>query len=152
MTTLDYEAPTDSDGDNIYELEVQVTDGMDEDGNADTSIDAEIGVTVTVTNVNEPPEFDVPSVSLEVGENVEANTGIGDPIAATDPESAELMYSLGGVDAGLFEIDPSTGQINVGATTLDYEAPTDSEWRQRLRVGGAGHGRRGRGRSYRRHC
>ena len=126
-TTLDYESPADSDGDNIYELEVQVTDGTDEDGNADTSNDAEIGVTVTVSDVNEPPEFVVPSASLEVEENAVANTNIGDPIAAIDPESAELMYSLGGVDASLFDIDASTGQINVGAaTTLDYESPEDS--------------------------
>ena len=127
-TTFDYESPADSDGDNVYAVTVQVTDGEDGEGNADNSTDDTIDVTITVMDVNEPPEFDVPSVSLEVGENVEANTGIGDPIAATDPESAELMYSLGGVDAGLFEIDPSTGQINVGtATTLDYEAPTDSD-------------------------
>ena len=127
-TTLDYESPADSNGDNIYELEVQVTDGQDGDGNPDDSVDAKIDVIIEVTDVNEPPEFDVPSVSLEVGENAVANTNIGDPITAIDPESAELMYSLGGVDAGLFEIDTSTGQINVGAaTTLDYEAPTDSD-------------------------
>ena len=127
-TTLDYESPADSNGDNVYELEVQVTDGQDGDGNPDDSVDAEIDVRVMVTDVNEPPEFDVPSALLEVGENVEANTDIGDPIAATDPESAELMYSLGGVDASLFDIDASTGQINIGADTMiDYEAPTDSD-------------------------
>ena len=84
-------------------------------------------MTITVSDVNEPPDFVVPSASLEVEENAVANTNIGDPIAAIDPESAELMYSLGGVDASLFDIDASTGQINVGAaTTLDYESPEDS--------------------------
>ena len=44
----------------------------------------------------------------------------------TDPEASELTYSLGGTDAGLFEIDASTGQISIGAaTTLDYESPAD---------------------------
>ena len=44
----------------------------------------------------------------------------------TDPEASELTYSLGGTDAGLFEIDASTGQIGIGAaTTLDYESPAD---------------------------
>ncbi len=125
---IDYEAPTDSDGDNVYELTVQVTDGEDEEGVADDAVDAEIGVTVTVTDVNEPPEFEELDVSFEVEENVEANTNIGEPVHAIDPESAELTYSLGGVDAGLFEIDTSTGQISVAPDAMiDYEAPTDSD-------------------------
>ena len=49
------------------------------------------------------------------------------PGTLTDPEASELTYSLGGTDAGLFEIDASTGQISTGAaTTLDHESPADS--------------------------
>ena len=49
------------------------------------------------------------------------------PGTLTDPEATKLTYSLGGVDAGLFEIDASTGQISTGtATTLDHESPADS--------------------------
>ena len=127
-TELDYESPSDFDGDNIYRLVVQVTDNTDSGGNVDDSVDAEIGVTITVTDANEPPEFEVPSVSIDVVENTEANTVIGDPVEAIDPESTELAYSLAGTDSGLFSIDDSSGQISVGAaTTVDYESPSDSD-------------------------
>ena len=102
---FDHENPADSDGDNVYELSLQVTDGVDGDGNADDSVDDEIGVTVMVNNVNEPPEFLSLTVELEIDENTSANTNIGGPIVAIDPESPQLTYSLGGVDAGSFGID-----------------------------------------------
>ena len=121
---LDFESPADSDGDHVYEIVVQVTDNTDSGGNVDDSVDAEIGVTITVTDVNEPPEFELPAMLIEVRENTEANAEIGDPVAAIDPESTELTYSLAGTDSGLFSIDDSSGQISVGAeTTVDYESP-----------------------------
>ena len=127
-TELDYESPSDFDGDNIYRLVVQVTDNPDSGGNVDDSVDAEIGVTITVTDVNEPPEFELPAMLIEVRENTEANAEIGDPVAAIDPESTELAYSLSGTDSGLFSLDVSSGQISVGAeTTVDYESPADSD-------------------------
>ena len=127
-TALDYEFPSDSGGDSVYELVVQVTDGQDADGNPDNSVDAEIGVIITVTDVNEPPEFDPAALELEVAENYEAGANIGDPILATDPESATLAYSLAGADSELFTIDASTGQISVGEeTALDFESPADSD-------------------------
>ena len=118
---FDHENPADSNGDNVYELSLQVTDGVDGDGNADDSVDDEIGVTVMVTNVNEPPEFLSLTVELEIDENTSANTNIGGPIVAIDPESPQLTYSLGGVDAGSFGIDAASGQI-MTVEILDYEA------------------------------
>ena len=124
-TALDHESPADSGGNNVYDVTVQVTDGKDAGGNADTSVDDTIGVTITVTNVNEPPEFGDASVSLAVAENTVANTNIGDPVKASDPESAALTYSLVGVDAGSFDIDSSSGQIKTKGP-LDHESPADS--------------------------
>ena len=118
---FDHENPADSDGDNVYELSLQVTDGVDGDGNADDSVDDEIGVTVMVTNVNEPPEFLSLTVELEIDENTSANTNIGGPIVAIDPESPQLTYSLEGVDAGPFGVDAASGQI-MTVEILDYEA------------------------------
>ena len=126
-TTFDIESPSDSNADNVYELAVQVTDGQDAEGNPDDSVDAEIGVKITVTDVNEPPEFDTAALELEVAENYEAGANVGDPILATDPESATLTYSLSGADSNLFDIESLSGQISVGAeTALDYESPSDS--------------------------
>ena len=126
-TTFDIESPSDSNADNVYELAVMVTDNQDAEGNPDDSVDAEIGVKITVTDVNEPPEFDSAALELEVAENYEAGTNVGDPILAIDPESATLTYSLSGADSNLFDIESSSGQISVGAeTALDYESPSDS--------------------------
>ncbi len=119
-TALDHESPAHSGGDNVYELTVQVTDGKDAEGIPDNLIDDEIGVTVTVTDVNEPPEFTSSAVELEIEENSSFNTNVGNPIIATDPESAALTYSLTGADADSFDVDASTGQIRILAP-LDYE-------------------------------
>ena len=44
--TLDYEMPTDANMDNIYQIQVRVTDG---------SVTVTRNVTITITDVNEPP-------------------------------------------------------------------------------------------------
>ena len=78
-----------------------------------------------VANVNEPPEFGDASNSLVVAENTVANTDIGGPVRASDPESDTLTYSLVGVDSGSFDIDSSSGQIKTKGP-LDHESPADS--------------------------
>ena len=45
---------------------------------------------------------------------------IGNPIAATDPDSDTLTYSLRGVDAGSFDIVAESGRLQTKAA-LDYE-------------------------------
>ena len=126
-TALDYESPVDADGDNIYELLIQVNDGADEDGNPETTVDATMRLTVTVKDVNEPPEFENLYVRFELEENTPEATDVGDPVLAFDPELGDLTYSLAGDDAVFFEIESSTGLLRVGeATVLDYEAPADS--------------------------
>ena len=126
-TALDFESPSDSDGNNDYNLTVQVTDGKTSEGNADTAVDDSVDVTIAVTDVNESPRFGSPNIELEIDENTSTNTNIGDPIAASDPESAVLIYSLSGADSALFSVGASTGQIRVGASTvLDHESPADS--------------------------
>ena len=127
-TSLDYETPADTDGDNAYELTLNVMDGKDSQGNDDTSVDDSVDVTITVTDVNEPPEFGGSTHELEVAENSAGSTDVGGPITADDPESDTLSYSLAGADSDLFEVDASTGQISVGPQTLfDYETPVDAD-------------------------
>ena len=121
---LDHESPSDVGGDNVYELTLEVTDGRDADGNADTAVDHTIALIITVTDVNEPPEFGSSAVELEIDENTATNTNIGDPIAASDPESDGLTYSLAGVDAASFDVGPLTGQIKTEGL-LDHESPSD---------------------------
>ena len=78
-TALDYESPSDGNGDNVYELVVQVSDGRNEVWEVDPSIDDEIGVIITVLNVEEAGEGTSPTVQLAVQENAPAGTKVGCP-------------------------------------------------------------------------
>ena len=110
----DYETPTDTGTNNQYSVTVVASDGPNP---------VERAVTVTVTNVNEPPAF----LSGETGfrvvdENTATGQVIGDPVGATDPDDGDtLAYTLGGTNAASFAIVASTGQLQTN-TALDYEA------------------------------
>ena len=124
-TALDYETPADSNEDNVYELVVEVSDGTDEDGEVDTSTDDEIGLIISVTNVQEPGEAISLTVHLAIQENAPAKTGVGAPIQAEAPANVELTYSLIGVDSALFHINPSSGQMSA-RVGFDFESPADA--------------------------
>ena len=107
ITPPDYEGP----GDNEYLVTIEASDGT----NTDT-----IDVTVTVTDVNEPPEFSEETATRTVDENTGAAIDIGAPITASDPDAdATLTYTLGG-DGASFDLDTSSGQLRTKAA-LDYE-------------------------------
>ena len=71
-TALDHETQS------SYEVTVSVTDGLDEDGNPDASIDDTIAVTIEVENVDEPGMVTLSSAEPEVG--------IGLTAELTDPD------------------------------------------------------------------
>ena len=115
---LDYEGETTS-----YSVTISVSDGENLYGDPDPAVDDTIDVTIEVTDVNEPPAFsnDAPA-TLEVAENTAAETNVGDPFTATDPDAGEtLTYSLGGTDAAFFDIDDATGQLKTKAD-LNHES------------------------------
>ena len=74
--------------------------------------------------LNRSPEFtDGSTTDRSIAENTLAGADIGEPVAATDPDTDTLTYTLGGADAESFAIVAATGQIQVGdGTILDYEA------------------------------
>ena len=92
-----------------------------DDGNTANNTDS-IAVTISVTNVNEKPSFDISGrVTLSVAENTAANTNIGDAFQATDPDSGDTVtYSLQRGDKDSFSINANTGQLKTRAA-LDYE-------------------------------
>ena len=102
--TPDFESPTDSGTNSVYNVDVLAADG--------TSTTT-YPVTVTVTNVNERPEF--PSTETgqrSVVENTGANQTVGVPVAAIDPDRGDtLTYELGGQDVSSFNFVTTTGQI-----------------------------------------
>ncbi|WP_420444100.1 cadherin domain-containing protein [Candidatus Poriferisodalis sp.] len=56
-----------------------------------------------------------------ISEGATVGTAVGRPVAAADRDGDRLTYSLGGTDAGNFQIDASSGQLRVAAA-LDREA------------------------------
>ncbi len=102
---LDYEETT------SYTVTVTADDG--------TGFSATIAVTISVTDVNDAPTFDVGAGERMIEENMEVGSNVGDPVVATDQDGDELTYSIS--ESMYFEIDPATGQITTTAV-LDYEA------------------------------
>ncbi len=107
---LDYETKT------SYSITVAVSDGY---GGSDS-----IPVTITVTNVNEAPNFATSTATRSIAENTTANTNIGSALTATNADAnTTLIYSLGGTDAASFSIVSTSGQLKTKAA-LDYETKT----------------------------
>ena len=75
-------------------------------------------VNVSVTSVNDVPEFDATSTERSIGEDAMVGATVGAALAATDRDHPTLSYSLSG--AADFSIDEGTGQIRV-ARALDHE-------------------------------
>ena len=72
---------------------------------------------------NEPPEFLTDTTLRNVDENTVAGVNIGEPVAATDPNSGDtLTYSLDAAGAESFDIGASSGQLRTKAA-LDFETP-----------------------------
>ena len=104
-----------------YAVTVSVRDSKDANGDADTATDDTIDVTITVTDVNDPPEFPSTGANARsIAENTATNTNIGSPVRATDADNDNLTYTLEGTDDGSFAIDESSGQLKT-KSALDYE-------------------------------
>ena len=108
-----YEAPGDAGGDNVYDVIVSATDGVNVTTNA---------VAITVTNVNEAPTV----TSAATANFAENGSGTVYTAAATDPDAgATLTYSISGADAALFNINATTGAVTFKSSP-NYEAPGDA--------------------------
>ncbi len=121
LVAPNYEVPTDSGTNNVYDVTVQVSDG---NGGADTQA---ISVTITPVNDNAPvitSNGGGASASVNVAENSTAVSNV----SATDADlpAQSLTYSIvGGADAAQFTINASTGALSF-LVAPNYEAPTDS--------------------------
>ncbi|MFQ6549825.1 ExeM/NucH family extracellular endonuclease [Aestuariibius sp. 2305UL40-4] len=89
-----------------------------EDGNGGSDT---VTVSVTVTGTNDAPVLTLPS-----DVSVEENTTAVATATASDAEGDAVSFTLGGVDAALFVIDPETGKISF-ADAPDFEAPGDAD-------------------------
>ena len=113
-TRPDYERPADSNRDNVYEVTVQASDGRNT---------GSYPVTVTVTGVNEAPEFRRgSSTSFTQAEN---RTSRLYTFSATDPEGSTVTWSVGGPDGSHFTID-ERGQFSFDEDSPpNFDSPGD---------------------------
>ena len=112
----DFEAPSDANGDNVYDIIVTVSD------NTGGTTDMNQAVTITVTDVNEGGANVAPVFSSPTSVSVAENQTSAYTAAATDADGDSLTYSLSGTDAALFTIDPTTGVVSFN-NPPDFEAP-----------------------------
>ena len=112
-TPPDHERPADSNQDNVYEVTVRASDGR---------VYGTYDVTVTVEPVDEAPEFQRGSkTSFSYREN---GASALYTYRATDPEGAGSTWSLGGDDAGDFEITGGGGILTFREPP-DFDEPAD---------------------------
>ena len=103
-TALDYETKA------SYAVTVSASDGTLSDS---------IAVSISVSDVNEPPVFtEGATATRTVAENTAADTNIGAAVTATHPGT--LTYTLGGTDAASFSIVSTSGQLRT-KSALDHE-------------------------------
>ncbi len=106
----DFEDPKDKDKNRVYEVEVVASDGE--------LSSPPLAVTVTVTNVNEPPV-----ITGEASQSVPENTKPVGTYTATDPEGDPFTWSNTGEDADDFVIEDGALSFNLPP---DYESPSDA--------------------------
>ena len=113
-----FEAPTDSGANNVYDVVVRASDG--------TLIDTQ-ALAITVTNVNDAPVITSNGGGAAAAVIVNENTTTVTTVTSTDQDAgATKAYSIvGGADAAKFAINASTGALTFVAAP-DFEAPTDS--------------------------
>ncbi|MGD9163150.1 MAG: cadherin domain-containing protein [Chromatiales bacterium] len=116
-----YESPTDSDANGVYDVQVTVTDN-----GAGNLTDAQ-NIAVTVTNVNENPVITSNGGGDSAATSVNENTTAVSTVTASDPDSGDThTFSItGGADETLFSINNSTGALTF-ASAPNYESPSDS--------------------------
>ncbi len=115
LSPPDFEAPTDSDGDNVYVVDVEVADGR---GGTDSQT---ISVSVTPVNDNDPV------FTSSATANVTENTTSILTLEATDADLPLQMVSfavIGGNDQGLIDATPAGNLFFV--VPPDFESPADS--------------------------
>ena len=121
FTTLpSLEQPQDSNGDNIYDLAISVSD------TAANSTSFELVVTVVddIGSVGSAPEFDVTSAIVEFPEN--QTDLLVYTAAATDPDGDTITYGLTGIDSTHFSLDPTNGELSFQQAP-DFEIPQDHD-------------------------
>ena len=113
----DHEQPTDSDGDNVYDLIIIATDSP-------VGNQAQQSLTVSVKNLNDnSPQFELSSSTFAIPENSTAVT----TVAAADADGDDLTLALiTSADSSLFTLDPASGALAF-ISAPNFEVPKDND-------------------------
>ena len=113
-----FEAPGDNGGNNVYDVTVTVSDGAITDSQ---------NLAVTVTDANDAPVITSSGGAGTATASVNENGTLVVDVNATDEDpNTTLVYSIsGGLDAGKFDINGTTGVLTF-KTAPNFEAPTDA--------------------------
>ena len=115
QSPADYEAPQDSDADNVYQLNITATDELDNS--------AQLELVVNLSNINDnAPVLTTPPATLTTSENT---TAVVYTFTASDLDGDSLSYSLDGADAQHFILDTTSGALQFDHAP-DYETPLDA--------------------------
>ena len=119
VTPPDYEAPNDSNGDRIYNVIVQASDGTN-------AVTQSLAISIANANDNAPvisSNGGGASASISMAENQSAVT----TVTASDADGSTPSYVIsGGADAALFTINPQTGALSF-ITAPDFENRLDAD-------------------------
>ena len=118
ISTVTSYTPVAADVGNYLQATASYTDPQ---GSGKTAMKVSANPVQAAPLANNAPEFPGPTATRSVGENTAAGESIGDPVAATDQDNGDtLVYSLGGTDAGSFDIVTTSGQL-LTKDPLDFE-------------------------------
>ncbi|MEZ4684353.1 MAG: cadherin domain-containing protein, partial [Caldilineaceae bacterium] len=116
----DFEAPTDAGANNVYDVQVTVSDG-----NGGTDVQ-DIAVTVTDVAENVAPVISSNGGGATASVNAAENQTAVTTVTATDGDGDTLSYSItGGADSAKFAVNSSTGVLTF-ISAPDFENPTDT--------------------------
>ena len=115
----DAEAPADADRDNVYQVTIDASDGVNADRQA---------LSVVVGNVNDnTPVITSGGGGSGYSFSLDENTTAAITVTASDADGTPPIYSIaGGADSALFAVDPATGALTF-IQAPDHEQPADAD-------------------------
>ena len=116
ISSPDFEVPTDSDTNNVYLVQVRVSDGVSPQDQL---------ISVSVNDVSDNPNT-APTITSSANVTVPENATNVITVTANDVDDDTLTYGINsGADQARFSINPSSGALSFNMAP-DYEMPTDS--------------------------
>jgi len=124
ISSPDFEVPTDSDSNNVYLVQVRVSDGASSQDQL---------MSVSVNDVSDNPNT-APTITSAANVTLPENVTNVMTVTANDVDADTLTFGINsGADQTRFSINTSSGALSFN-TAPDFEVPTDSDTNNRYLV------------------